>query len=591
MLKELRIQNFAIIDQVDIEFGSGLNIISGETGAGKSIIMDALFLILGGRASSDLIRKGASEALVEACFDISGDKEMQSLLADLAIPFSKDDGDLIVRRLVQASGKNRILVNGALANATILASITSKLVDLCSQHDQQLLMRPDEQLLWVDRFGGLEDLRAKVAASYSEWSEAQKALDMLTSDTTQRSQRLDFLRFQMNELNEAVLSDANEDQALEQELKTLANGEQLFGFAAEAEAMLYGSDGEITPTVMGSIGTLVNKVKSLQAVDPRLNALAENLESLRLYATEVGLFIREYSLKVERNEERLEEIHARLSLLGKLKRKYGPTLTDVIQSREQFSRELSSLENHDQSLADSQAALQKALTTFEAIAKDLRKKREKAAKAMADATIKELADLQMDRARFVVDFETLPSPSPTGLDQIRFQIAANPGEPLGLLQKVASGGELSRVMLAIHNVISSLGGVGVYLFDEVDAGIGGKTAAAVGAKIAKVSRAHQVICITHLAQVACFADHHLRVEKETKKRDGQERTIASVTALQTESEKVAELSRMLAGLGNDATALANAKSMRTKAKEVHSGKSENKASTAKSARRPAERSL
>jgi DNA repair protein RecN (Recombination protein N) len=559
MLKNLRIQNFAIIDEASLEFGEGLNIISGETGAGKSILMDALVLILGGRASSDLIRRGAEEATVEALFEVSGDSELAAALENQGLAA---DEELIIRRIVHRSGKNRIFVNGSMVNMATLQAITATLVDLCSQHDQQLLARPEEQLLWIDRFGELESDRAKVKALHGDWKQKKESLEALSTDSAQRAQRIDFLQFQIQELEDAGLSSPLEDQEIQQELKMLENAEDLFGFAAEAEGLLFGSDTTEATPVLDSLVALMNKGRNLSAVDPKLNEAMEHLNNLKIHAEELAYFLRSYSQGVSRDEGRLEELNARLALLTKLKRKYGPTLAEAIDNLQLFRKELALLENHDSSLHEAKEAVDDSLACLRRDAETLSKKRVKAAKEFSQSVVGELADLNMERARFLANFQALEQPISTGVDSVRFDIAANPGEPVGPLNKIASGGELSRVMLAMHNVVSSRGEVGVYLFDEVDSGIGGKTAVAVGAKLQKVSRGNQVICITHLAQVASFADRHFHVEKSVTKKSGSERTVAKVIALNSQ-ERELEIARMLGG--QDRAALANARAMLEKA--------------------------
>jgi DNA repair protein RecN (Recombination protein N) len=558
MLKHLRIRNFAIIDEVAIDFGSGLNIISGETGAGKSILMDALALILGGRASSDLIRSGAEEAEVEALFDLGEDAD---LIAGLdAQGIRMEDGDLIVRRIVQRSGKNRIFVNGTMVNMATLQAVTASLVDLCSQHDQQLLARPEEQLLWVDSFGELLPDRQEIRSLYREWRERSHTLESLSTDSAQRAQKIDFLRFQISELEDAQLGSPSEDQEIEQELKVLGNAETLFSFASEAEGALFGLESADGPSMLDKIGALVSRTRPLTLADPKLNEALDHLVALKLHADELGFFLRSYAQSLSRDESRLEDLNARLALLTKLKRKYGPQLSDVIQNLDAFRKDLSLLENHDTSLSDAIAAEEEAKNRLFAASEKLSQRRARAAKAFSQEVVGELADLHMTRARFQVSLQRQPEAGPSGIDLARFEIAANPGEPPGPMNKVASGGELSRIMLAMHNVVSSLSNVSVYLFDEVDTGIGGATAATVGAKLSKVAHKNQVICITHLPQVAAFASVHLHVEKIVQRKGREERTIVSVRRL-GEAERELEIARMLGGLGNSKAALANARSM------------------------------
>lgn len=558
MLKRIRIQNFAIIDEVALEFGPGLNIISGETGAGKSILMDALALILGGRASSDLIRTGAEEATVEALFEIPEGSAVNALLEMRGL--AGEDGDLIIRRIVQRSGKNRIFVNGNMLNMAALQEVTGSLVDLCSQHDQQLLARPEEQLFWVDRFGGLEKDRETVRALYFAWREKEEGLAALSTDSAQRAQRVDFLKFQIQELEDAALESPTEDQDIERELKILGNAENLFAFAAEAETALFAGGPDDAAPLFDNVVTLLQRAKMLAIADPELESAIEHLNALKLHGDELSVFLRSYSQRLSRDENRLEDLHARHALLTKLRRKYGPSLEDVIANFSSMQQELSRLENHDSSLAVAQAEAERARNMLLAAARKLSAVRAKKARDFSLAVVGELGGLHMGRARFQAVLSPLEEPNAHGVDSLRFEIAANPGEPMGSLNKVASGGELSRVMLAMHNVVSSRGNVGVYLFDEVDSGIGGAVAVAVGAKLRRVAGANQVICITHLPQVASFGQTHFHVAKNVEKRGREERTVCRVLRL-SHGERELEIARMLGGLGNHEAALANARAM------------------------------
>jgi DNA repair protein RecN (Recombination protein N) len=557
MLKHLRIQNFAIIDETSIDFGEGLNIISGETGAGKSILMDALMLILGGRASSDLIRHGSEEASVEALFEITDPTDLNKCLESAGI---LPHEELIVRRIVHRSGKNRIFVNGSMVNISALQSITSSLVDLCSQHDQQLLSKSEEQLFWIDRFGNLEEKRKNIKSLFQSWREKSKMLENLSTDSSMREQRIDFLKFQIQELEEAEIKNTQEDLDIQNELKLLESAEDLFAFSAEAETALFGEEGAETPSLLVSLGNLTNRAKTLVSLDPKLNTALELLTQFKIHADELGYFLRSYSQSLCRDENKLEELNARASLLAKMKKKYGPTLEEAMLNYEAFKSELAKLQNHDSSLKEAENEMKNALELFQNEASVLTKSRSRAAKDFSVQVEKELAELHMGGARFRVDLLTLQTPSINGLDEVHFQIAANPGETMGSLNKVASGGELSRVMLAMHNVVSSRGNVGVYLFDEVDAGIGGSTAIAVGAKLQSVAKNNQVICITHLPQVAAFANFHFHVEKSVKRQEGKERTFARVIPLQKEEREI-ELARMLGGNSKDKASLANARAM------------------------------
>lgn len=570
MLKYLRIQNFAIIENVEIEFSQGLNILSGETGAGKSIIMDALNLILGGRASADTIRAGASAATVEALFEMEQTAELAEALENAGIELEGDD--LIVRRIVQDSGKSRVFINDTMVNIATLNAITERLVDLCSQGDQRLLTKPEEQLLWLDRFADLERIRQALKEKFQAWKKRYLELQGLQASSEDRARRIDFLKFQIKELESANIQGPEEDEVLKNELTVLSNSETLFAFAKEAEAAINGSDnGE--RAMLDVLGSLVNRAEQLMKTDPNLAPAHELMSSLKLTLEEAGYFFRDYTQSIQVDEQRLEELNLRLSALAQLKRKYGPTLADVLSLQERSLQELTSLENHDESLQLAKASMQESRELYDLEAEQMSQQRGAAAKNFSQAIEQELADLNMERARFMVSLERVAEPTPYGLDSLNFLISANPGEPAQPIQRVASGGELSRIMLALHNVMSTKGGVRVYLFDEVDTGISGKTAAVVGSKLKKVATRSQVICITHLPQVASFADRHIRVEKQVLVQEGQERTICSVVALD-DSERTQELARMLGGIGEaEAEAIANAEAMLAAARKAQSAKS------------------
>lgn len=567
MLKYLRIQNFAIIENVEIEFSGGLNILSGETGAGKSIIMDALNLILGGRASADTIRAGTASATVEALFEVSNRSDLTEVLENAGIELEGEE--LIVRRIIQDSGKSRVFINDTMVNIGTLNAITERLVDLCSQGDQRLLTKTDEQLLWLDRFADLDNIRQALKDKFQVWRKKHQELQGLQASSEDRTRRIDFLRFQLKELESAQLTTSEEENELKNEITILANSETLFAFAKEAETAIYGNDdGE--KAIMDVLGQLVSRSEQLVKTDPNLAPAHELMNSLKLTLEEAGYFFRDYTQTIQVDEQRLEELNQRLSFLSQLKRKYGPSLQDVIQSRDTATQELATLENHDESLQLARAALQDARELYDGEAEHMSQKRALAAKSFGQAIETELADLNMDRARFIASLERSSEPAPTGLDELNFLISANPGEPAQPIQKVASGGELSRIMLALHNVLSTKGGVRVYLFDEVDTGISGKTAAIVGAKLRRVAEKSQVICITHLPQVASYASRHIRVEKHIAIQDGQERTVCQVVPLDGD-DRTLEIARMLGGMSDsESEAIANAEAMIAAAQRVPS---------------------
>lgn len=557
MLKYLRIQNFAIIENVEIEFSSGLNIISGETGAGKSIIMDALNIILGGRAKSDLIRSGTNSASVEALFEIPDRESIQGVLDNTGIEIEHDE--LIVRRIIQPNGKSRAFVNDVMVNVGTLNLITERLVDLCGQGDQRLLQRNDEQLFWLDRFADNESIRGLVKEKFQAWKKRISDLKSLEEDSTDRERRIDFLKFQLKELDDSDLQDENEDSEIKSELDILSNSETLLNFAREAESAINGCD-DGNKAMLDVLGSLVNRAEELVKTDSNLAPAYELMNSLKVTLEEAGYFFRDYMNNIEVDDSRLEELNQRYNLLTQIKRKYGPSLKEVIESRDIFRNELESFENHDENLQMAKAAVHEARSFFDEEADRLSEKRSIAAGTFASEVEKELAELNMERAKFQCQLDKLDEPTNSGRDKAEYMLAANPGEEAQPLHKVASGGELSRIMLALHNVLSSRGGVRVYLFDEVDTGIGGKTASVVGRKLQKVASNSQVICITHLPQVASFADRHLRVEKSVSEVDGEERTSSSVVPVDGD-DQILEIARMLGGMDDSSEAIANAESM------------------------------
>lgn len=560
MLRCLRIQNFAIIDQVEIEFGDNLNIISGETGAGKSIIMDALSIVLGNRASSEIIRAGAAFTSVEALFEVKSNAVVR-LLNELGIEV--ENNEIIVRRIIQKNGKNRAFVNDYLVNLSSLQKIVSAMVDLCSQHDQKLLSSKDEQVLWLDRFSDLLELRGSVREKHSAWKDAEEKLNALQASQNERAQRIDFLQFQINEIEEAKITDISEDEEIERELGILNNAEALLSFSNRAEAAILGADEEGNATA-DEIGALVAKADDMISKDEKLKPAKEFLSDLKILLDEAGYFFRDYSKTLTLDESRLDDLNARAKQLNDLKRKYGSSLQEVLRSLDKFRTELSELKNHDESLNMAKETLHQMYSALESECGVLTSAREKAAAMLSTAIETELRQLNLERARFKIDMKPLLRPTKNGMDEVTLLFSANPGEPLQDLAKIASGGELSRVMLALHNVLSNRTGVSVYLFDEVDTGIGGKTAMVVGRKLQNVSRNSQVICITHLPQVACFADSHYRVEKSVQKSHGTEKTICSVIRLD-EKLRTFEVARMLGGIDASPQAIANAKDLIEKA--------------------------
>ncbi|MCC7442943.1 MAG: DNA repair protein RecN [Bdellovibrionales bacterium] len=539
MLDRLKIKNIAVIDETEIPFRKGLNILSGETGAGKSIVINAIGLILGGRATAELIREGCEEGVVEGLFDLSDLPWMRERLERLG--FSPDADELLVKRVVSAAGRHRIYVNGELATAAILHELCEGLVDLCGQHEHQSLIKPQTQMDLLDRYGSLLERAARARASFISVRDLRAELESLRSSEEERSRRLGFLEFQIQELRAADLK-PGEDESLQTEKRLLQSTEFRLQLGEHIRQSLEGEPEGVLDPLRGAVA----KARALADVDPSTRAILEGMERAAAELEEALLEVSRYLDAAELNPDRLQAVQDRLATLADLRRKYGASVNEMLATAARLEAELSALGHAGNRIEALQTDLEKGEAELYKLGKDLSAARRKAAKLLSDSVTGELKDLKMPDAVFEAQLEsredlTLWSAWACG-DLIQFLIQTNRGDKSRPLGKVASGGELSRIMLAIRRVIADKGGIGVYLFDEIDAGIGGQTAFEVGRKLASVAKFNQVICITHLPQVAAFGDHHLSVRKEAAGR----RTVTRVLELDAKERK-AEIARMLAG--------------------------------------------
>lgn len=546
MLRELNIKNFAIIDSLRVEFGEGLNVFTGETGAGKSIIVDALNLALGERASADLIRTGCDEAVVEAAFGLDGraSGDVLGLLKEQGIE-AEPGGDIIVRRVISSSGKNKVYINGSLATLSTLASIGAVLADIHGQHEHQSLLSPERQLEMLDAFGGLSDLREKAGRVAAGLKGRRQELAVLEAGEREMAQREDILRFQKNEIEAARLA-PGEDAALAAEQTVLANAERLSVLASAAADALYTAEGSVLSGLKKAIGSL----KEISSIDPRLAPVLELLESAYAQVNEAAREVSAYAERMEFDPARLEEVRDRLDLIQRLKKKYGGTIEEVIAFGEKAGEELIRIERGSDDAERLRVEIEALRTELTSIVHDLTKKRTSAARELEQKVEVELAHLGMKKTKFSVRITQEPGDDttdglragPNGSDRVEFLISPNPGEEPRSLAKTASGGELSRIMLALKTILAAGDSIPTLVFDEVDAGIGGAVAEEVGRKLRSISRNRQVFCITHLPQIASMADRHYGVSKTIKK----ERTSTDVTLLD-KKERVDEIARMLAG--------------------------------------------
>jgi DNA repair protein RecN (Recombination protein N) len=538
MLETLRIKNIAVIDSAEIPFKAGLNILSGETGAGKSIVLEAISLLLGSRANIDLIRAECDDAVVEGLFNLGELPWIKERLE--AAGFDSDTSELLIKRTVNRNGKHRIHVNGELATLTILQNLCEGLIDLCGQHEHQTLIRPATQLELLDRYGNLVSQTQAVGAAYQKVKKLARERLELQNAEADREKRADFLKFQIEELRGADLQ-SGEDEKLQKQ-KTLLQSAEVRVQTAEAVRQSLESDED---GAINSLRSGILKIRTLRQLDEKSTPIHEALERALAEVEEASIQVNRYLSSADVDPEQLLIVQERLSLLADLRRKYGSTVDEMIGTLEKLEAENGSLDKTSAKLEELTRALEDAQSELKKLGKKLSTARKKASEIFADSVTHELKDLKMGDARFQIELqarENLEDWTATGADAIQFVVQTNRGETARPLGKIASGGELSRLMLAIRRVIADRGGIGVYLFDEIDAGIGGQTAFQVGKKLKSVASFNQVICITHLPQVASFADHHLVVRKGAKSK----RTMTEVVEL-TKVERKEELARMLGG--------------------------------------------
>ena len=552
MLQTIKIKNFALIENAEIPFAEGLNILSGETGAGKSIILGAISLLLGGRANSEVIRSGADEAVVEGFFSIDALPWLKTRLADIGIEAA--DGELLIKRTVHRSGKNRIFINGQLATLNMLVEVCEDLVDLCGQNEHQSLFKASVQMSLLDRFASLDSQARKALEQLKKTLELRDEWELLKRKEEERVQRLAFIQFQIEELTQANLQ-SGEDESLLTEKKLLQSSEQRTQLANSIDEALDGEEGSHSAMKLA-----IAKARALLLVDESAQSLYEALERGLAEVEEASRLARSYLDESDLSPERLETVQERLSLITNLKRKYGSTVDDIIAHHLKLTAELDLLNNLSTRLEGLEGEYNKEKQISHQLGKELFQKRRKGAEVFSKAVSKELKELRMSDAALDISLifqEDVAQWSPVSIGtEIEFLVQTNLGENKKPIQKIVSGGELSRLMLAIRRVIADKGGIGVYLFDEIDAGLGGQTAFTVGKKLKSVASYNQVICITHVPQVAVFADHHLSISKSTVKG----RTVTEVKELNLEGRRE-EIARMLGAEKLTSSAIKNAKDL------------------------------
>lgn len=548
MLQELSIRNFAIIDDLQISFSDGLTILSGETGAGKSIIINAANLLLGSRASSNLIRTGAETAELEAFFQIKPESSVAKTLAEQGVDPTEG---LLIRRVISLSDRHKIYVNGRIATIQILQSITENLASISGQHVHQGLLKEEQHLQILDQFGGLMPLRNEVSLNFNEITPLIQKLNDLNALRDRQSEHIELLEFQKKEILDASIT-PKEDEVLEQEKLRLKNGETLYLAVHESIETLYNVQGAIVERLTG----VKKQLDMASRIDIELSPKVESIANATLQIEDITDELRTYLKNIQTDEQRLETIEVRLDTLQRLKKKYGGTLETVFAHLKSINSELSGIENISDKIAETETKLSDIHNRLTGVAVKLSEKRKKTAKILANKVEKELSTLKMSQTKFQVFLQSIAAEDntephlamegkaikETGIDRVTFLIAPNVGEDLKPISGIASGGELSRVILAIKAILANTESVETVVFDEVDAGIGGSVAEVVGQKLSSLAGYHQIICITHLPQIAKFGKHHFRISKHVS--HGRTKTTINLLG---EKERIKEIARMLGG--------------------------------------------
>jgi len=558
MLLELRIKNFAIIDELNLSFSKGLNILTGETGAGKSIILNAVHLLLGDKATEEWIRSSEEEASVEAIFDISENAEVKKRLKDKT-PHLQGEGEessLLIRRVISRSGRGKVFINGNLATLGVLAESGEGLLSIYGQHEHQSLQRVETHVDILDEFGKLLGLREEFQKQYQEFVSLSGEVERIRAERERRTKERELMVFQSKEI-EASRIQPGEEKSLKEERGILNHAKKLMDFAHVSEETIYSEEG----SAIERIQKILSQGREMAAIDPSLSQLLKSLESTLIQLEDITLALRDYSRRVEVNPVRLEEIENRLEEIDRLKRKYGSTIEEVLSFKHRMEKALESFTSDEERLSQLERLLDPLQQTVNGLAKKLSDERKKVALELKKSVEKELGSLGMRKTVFEIRMDPLPL-SLIGVDRVEFLISPNVGEEVKPLAKIASGGELSRMMLAMKRILAEVGGRQVLIFDEVDSGIGGAMAEVVGKKLRELSRHHQVICVTHLPQIASFADQHHSVRKEVKAG----RTLTLVDRLNQEAI-VDEIARMLGGVKVTEKTRAHAQEMIENAKK------------------------
>lgn len=554
MLEHLHIKNVALIKESEISFGEGLNILTGETGAGKSMVIDSLQFALGGRAGKDFLRHGEKQASVEALFAVQSEALQEKLEGSGIVP--EEDGSVLITRTLSEVGKSVCRVNGSTVTVGMLKEIAEDLIDIYGQHEHQSLLNPSKHIRLLDRFcgTGFADALGEYQNSYRALRELEKQMQSLLGDESQREQRMDILQFQKEELEAGELRLGEEEELLE-EKKRLSSMEKLMRLTGESLALLY--DGEnMLPSACDQLGDALAKLQEAAEYDTRLQSFADALADAYAAVEDTARELKREAEKQENDPDALEEIEERLQLIYKLKRKYGGSVEAALSFYDKVVEELDFLTNSSEKIAELTLEREKEQKKLTAAAEKLSSLRQATAQQVAAQIEASLKDMEMKDARFHIRIEEKADWTADGKDKVEFLISANAGEHLKPLAKIASGGEMSRVMLALKTVLVDADEIGTFIFDEIDTGVSGRTARKVGEKMRFLGGKRQILCITHLPQIAAMADHHFLIEKESSHGE----TTTQVTPLEQEGS-VLEVARLMGGSGVTETTLAAAREL------------------------------
>jgi DNA repair protein RecN (Recombination protein N) len=551
MLRELHISNLAVISDVRIELDPGLNCFTGATGAGKSLVIGAIEVLLGLRSPAEMLRPGAEEGRVSGVFEVKSAELLKAIERATDVPIVADGGELLLTRRLYASGRSSVSLNGNPITLGMLKAAAEHLVDVHGQHDHQYLLKPSNQLDVLDQFGDLWDLRRRYHDVYEQLQQAKQKLRELSASRTLREQQLELYRFQAEEIDKAELS-AGEYEELSARASVLKNLEKLKKDASSTHAALYEADG----SVLERLKMMAAVLGELSMLDQNLRPVATSLRDATIALEETAFDLSRYLDKLDLDPAESAEVEDRLNTLNRVLNKYGNTVEETLEHRKQLGEQIGELEKATDDLSSLQNTIDPLTRETNTLGKELSAKRQAIAKRLSPMIERSLAELGMEKAKFSVALSPLPEPTPSGFDQVEFVAQTNPGQLAQPLRKIASGGELSRIMLALKGILAQSDRISVLVFDEIDANVGGRLGSIIGNKLRHLASTHQVLCITHLPQIASYADRHLTVRKDV----AGERTQTTVRAM-AGSERIQELAEMIGGQRITETTRAQAKEL------------------------------